>query len=226
MNLEKKIKIAPSILSCDFSKIGEELIAVDKAGADLIHLDVMDGHFVPNLTFGPPLIKSLRDKSNLIFDTHLMVENPDYLLKSYADAGSNIITVHYEVCKDLKKTIYDVRNYGCKVGIALNPQTNPLGLKEILGEIDIILIMSVNPGFGGQKFIKNTIEKIVEVKKMLKNYNVIIEVDGGINEDNIQDVFNAGAEIVVAGNSIFGTKNKINYKYNIEKLRTKAYGFK
>ena len=175
--MNNNIKIAPSILACNFSKLSEEIVAIEKAGADLIHLDVMDGHFVPNLTFGPPIIKSVRRYSKLVFDTHLMVQNPDDLLEEYANAGSDLITVHVEACNNLVETLERIRSLGCKAGVALKPKTDPLFLTKILDKIDLVLVMTVNPGFGGQKFINEMLKKITVVKSLIGSNYIDLEVD-------------------------------------------------
>ena len=217
--MNNNIKIAPSILACNFSKLSEEIIAIEKAGADLIHLDVMDGHFVPNLTFGPPIIKSVRRYSKLVFDTHLMVQNPDDLLEEYANAGSDLITVHVEACNNLAETLERIRSLGCKAGVALKPKTDPLFLTKILDKIDLILVMTVNPGFGGQKFINEMLKKITVVKSLIGSNHIDLEVDGGITQDNAKLVVKAGANILVAGSSIFGNGDEKKYKLNINSMR-------
>ena len=217
--MNNNIKIAPSILACNFSKLSEEIIAIEKAGADLIHLDVMDGHFVPNLTFGPPIIKSIRRYSKLVFDTHLMVQNPDDLLEEYANAGSDLITVHVEACNNLVETLERIRSLGCKAGVALKPKTDPLFLTKILDKIDLILVMTVNPGFGGQKFINEMLKKITVVKSLIGSNHIDLEVDGGITQDNAKLVVKAGANILVAGSSIFGNGDEKKYKLNINSMR-------
>ena len=217
--MNNNIKIAPSILACNFSKLSEEIIAIEKAGADLIHLDVMDGHFVPNLTFGPPIIKSVRRYSKLVFDTHLMVQNPDDLLEEYANAGSDLITVHAEACNNLAETLERIRSLGCKAGVALKPKTDPLFLTKILDKIDLILVMTVNPGFGGQKFINEMLKKITVVKSLIGSNHIDLEVDGGITQDNAKLVVKAGANILVAGSSIFGNGDEKKYKLNINSMR-------
>jgi len=217
--MNNNIKIAPSILACNFSKLSEEIIAIEKAGADLIHLDVMDGHFVPNLTFGPPIIKSVRRYSKLVFDTHLMVQNPDDLLEEYANAGSDLITVHVEACNNLVETLERIRSLGCKAGVALKPKTDPLFLAKILDKIDLVLVMTVNPGFGGQKFIIEMLKKITVVKSLIGSNHIDLEVDGGITQDNAKLVVKAGANILVAGSSIFGNGDEKKYKLNINSMR-------
>ena len=215
-----KIKISPSILSADFSQLGNEIKRLEEGGADLIHVDVMDGHFVPNLTIGPPVIKALRNYSTLPFDVHLMISPVHKYIKDYAESGADIITIHPEATDDLKLSVNLIKKLNKKVGLSLNPDTPIDKIKKFLSSIDLVLIMSVYPGFGGQKFIPSVIDKIKELKNIKKKQNMKfdIEVDGGINFDNSKLLIEAGANILVSGTTIFKNNNG-NIKKNIETLK-------
>ena len=217
----KKIQISPSILSADFSQLGNEIKNLEKSGADLIHVDVMDGHFVPNITIGPPVIKSLRNYTKLPFDVHLMISPVHKYIKNFAEAGSDIITIHPEATDNLIESIQLIKQLKKKVGISLNPNTEINMVEKILKDIDLVLIMSVHPGFGGQKFMPEVIEKIKKLFQIKKDnkLNFDIEVDGGINFSNSKEVISAGADILVSGTTIFNENNG-NIKKNIETLRS------
>ena len=214
------IKISPSILSADFSKLGSEIQNLEKAKADLIHIDVMDGHFVPNITIGPEVINKLRKYTSLPFDVHLMISPVHNFIKNFADAGADIITIHPEATEDLESSIKKIKSYNKKAGVSLNPETSLDKLNNVLDKIDLVLIMSVNPGFGGQKFIEKTLDKIKELRSKidLLNLKVEIEVDGGINFENSKSIIKAGANILVSGTTVFKS-NEGNIKKNIEILK-------
>lgn len=210
--------IAPSILSCDFTRLGEELTAVENAGADWIHIDVMDGQFVPNITYGPIIVDACKRATNLALDVHLMIETPDLIIPEFAKAGADYISVHAEACPHLHRSLQLIKSFGAKAGVALNPATPLSSIKWIVDQLDFVLIMSVNPGFGGQKFIDASIDKIKALSNLLKEKgsDAIIQVDGGVNNDTIHTISKAGASSFVAGSAIFNTED---YKKTISDLR-------
>jgi len=218
--MSSTVKISPSILSADFSKLGSEILNLEKAGADLIHVDVMDGHFVPNITIGPKVIKDLKKHTSLPFDVHLMISPVHKYIKDFAEAGANIITIHPESTDNLNKSINEIKKFGKKAGVALNPETSIEKVLPVLSLIDLILIMSVNPGFGGQKFIKKTLKKVKSLRREIdqKKLPVEIEIDGGINFENAKNAKSAGVDILVSGTTIFKC-NEGNIEKNIETLR-------
>ena len=198
-------KLAPSILSADFSRLAEQVKEIEKAGAHLIHVDVMDGHFVPNITFGAPVMKSLLGKTGISFDVHLMIENPDMYIADFVTENTEYITVHQEACIHLHRTIQNIRSHGVKAGVSINPATPVCMIEEVLSDVDMVLVMSVNPGFGGQKFIPSALDKIRALDNIRKERNLdfVIEIDGGAGADNIDEILAAGTDIVVAGSSVF-----------------------
>ncbi len=215
-----RVRIAPSILSSDFAHLADEIAAVEQAGADMVHVDVMDGHFVPNLTIGPPIVEALRKVTKLPLDVHLMMTNPDDFIGEFAEAGASYLTVHVETCPHLHRTIQSIKEKGVKAGVTLNPAT-PLGsVEEILPDVDLLLIMSVNPGFGGQRFIPGVLDKIRQARAMIRKTGrpVLLEVDGGIKVDNAGAIVEAGADILVAGSAVFETPGR-DYRTVIARLR-------
>lgn len=218
------IKIAPSILSADFARLGDEVAAISAGGADYIHVDVMDGHFVPNITIGPLVVDGLRPVTDKPFDVHLMIENPDLYIPEFARAGSDIITVHQEAVPHLHRTVQLIKSFGKKAGVSINPATPVHTLDSILDELDLVLIMTVNPGFGGQSFIESCLPKIAALRKEIdaRGLKVELEVDGGVKADNIQRIAEAGADVFVAGSAVFGSAD---YRSTIETLRINASTF-
>lgn len=212
------LKIAPSILSADFLRLAEDIKAAELAGADLIHIDVMDGHFVPNITIGPAIVEAINNITELPLDIHLMIEKPENYLQNFIDAGADFLTVHYEACIHLHRIVQYIKEKGIKAGVSLNPSTHINSIEEILNDIDMVLIMSVNPGFGGQKYIPQSTDKIKRLKELIikKNSNALIEVDGGINIYNASEVILAGADILVMGSAFFNSKG---YETIVRKIR-------
>jgi ribulose-phosphate 3-epimerase len=207
--MKKAISIAPSVLSADLTNLKQQVETVEKNGAGFIHVDVMDGHFVPNLTFGPIMVSALKRITNLPLDVHLMISNPDQYIETYSAAGADILTVHQEACTHLHRTIQKIHDAGIKAGVSLNPATPLITLENIIYDVDLILIMSVNPGFGGQKFIERSLKKIEDARKMINQTgkDIFLEVDGGVNKNNIAQIVKSGADVIVAGNAIFGSGN-------------------
>lgn len=209
------LELSPSLLSADFTNLKEDIKVLDEMNVKYLHLDVMDGMFVPNISFGPMIIKQIRPLTNMIFDVHLMIENPDRYIEAFKDAGAEILTVHYETCTHLHRTISYIKSLGMKAGVSLNPHTNPDVLDYVLDELDLVLVMSVNPGFGGQSFIHSALHKISYLRKKIddRKLNVILEVDGGVKTSNVRDVIKSGADLIVSGSDVFFDKENQIRKY-------------
>ena len=218
----RPIRIAPSILSADFSRLGDEITAIEAAGADHIHVDIMDGHFVPNISFGPLVMASVRKLTTLPFDVHLMIAPADPYIAAFAKAGADIITVHAEAGPHLHRTLQAIKAEGKKAGVAINPATPVSALEHVIGDIDLLLIMSVNPGFGGQSFIPDALNKIRQARDLIGNRDIDLEVDGGITADNARAVADAGANVLVAGSSVYGGNDATTYASRIADIRTAA----
>lgn len=213
-------KLSPSILSADFSQLKEDIKKIEIGGADYVHIDVMDGGFVPNITLGPPVIKSIRKITNMVFDVHLMINNPDFFIEDFYNSGADIITVHQEACIHLHRTIQKIKSFGIKAGVALNPATPVSMIKDIIQDVDMVLLMSVNPGFGGQSLIYNVKEKFLDLKELMYKKNIVkdIQIDGGVTLDNLKEVLDWGANVIVAGSAIYNTEDVVKRTNEFKKI--------